>query len=71
MAESGLAAFYRTYAARCVEMSRNATDMASKFTLLGMAQAWLALADQAENREPNGPVGIGRHDLTAASTEPR
>ena len=50
MAESGLAAFYRIYAARCVDMSREAPDIASKFTLLGMAQAWLALADQAATR---------------------
>jgi hypothetical protein len=56
MAENGLAGFYRTYAARCIEMSREAPDVASKFTLLGMAQAWLALADKAETREPRGQV---------------
>ena len=55
MAVSGLAAFYRTYAARCVEMSRETPDVAGRFTLLGMAQAWLMLADQAETREPLGP----------------
>jgi len=56
MAENGLAAFYRTYAARCIEISREASDVASKFTLLGMAQAWLALADQAETRELRGQI---------------
>jgi hypothetical protein len=54
MAESSLAAFYRSYAARCLEMSREVPDVGSKFTLLGMAQAWLALADKAETRKPRG-----------------
>jgi hypothetical protein len=57
MAESGLAAFYRTYAARCVEVSREVPDIASKFTLLGMAQVWLALADQAETSSRVGRKG--------------
>ena len=48
MAEIDLTAFYRAYATRCGAMSREVPDAASKFTLLGMAQAWLALADQAE-----------------------
>jgi hypothetical protein len=61
MAESGLAAFYRTYEARCVEMSREVPDIASKFTLLGTALAWLALADHADAREP-----VPRRAITAA-----
>jgi hypothetical protein len=60
MAESGLAAFYRLYAARCVEMSRDVPDIASKFTLLGMAQAWLALADQAESRVQVAGAGTAK-----------
>ena len=61
MAQSGLAAFYRTYAARCVEMPRDVPDVASKFTLLGMAQAWLALADQAETGG-QVPGALSHHD---------
>jgi hypothetical protein len=41
-------AFYRLYAAHCVEMARHISDPENKATLLVMAQAWLTLADQAQ-----------------------
>jgi hypothetical protein len=37
---------YRSYAARCVRISRNVSDPAGKLMLLEMAQSWLKLADQ-------------------------
>ncbi len=38
---------YRSYAARCVRISRNVSDPAGKIVLLEMAQSWLKLAEQA------------------------
>jgi hypothetical protein len=38
---------YRSYAARCIEISRNIQDPAGKLVLLEMAQSWLKLAEQA------------------------
>jgi hypothetical protein len=40
-------AAYRRYAAHCVEIVHDLADQHRKATLLAMAQAWLALADQA------------------------
>jgi hypothetical protein len=48
MAENVGAAFYLDYAAHCVEISRQVSDPVSRGTLLTMAQAWLALAEQAD-----------------------
>jgi hypothetical protein len=43
---------YRSYAARCVKISRNIPNPAGKLVLLEMAQAWLKLAeDAAEDAE--------------------
>jgi hypothetical protein len=39
---------YRVRAKSCMQLARNATDADSKMLLLDMAQAWLALAEQAE-----------------------
>ena len=38
---------YRSYAAKCVKISRNIPDPAEKLVLLAMAQSWLKLAEQA------------------------
>ena len=47
---------YRSYAAKCVAISRNISDPTGKLVLLEMAQSWLKLAEQAvEGAEP--PVG--------------
>jgi hypothetical protein len=58
---------YRSYAARCTEISRNIQDPAGKLVLLEMAQSWLKLAEQAaewaetlvvyEAAVPNAPQG--------------
>jgi hypothetical protein len=38
-------AVYRLNAANCVEMAKESSESDQKLTLLGMAQAWLRLAD--------------------------
>ena len=38
---------YRSYAAKCVKLSRNVLDPTAKLVLLEMAQSWLNLAEQA------------------------
>lgn len=38
---------YRSYAAKCVAISRNISDPAGKLVLLEMAQSWLSLAELA------------------------
>ena len=43
---SALVERYRSYAARCVRISRNVSDPAGKIMLLEMAQSWLKLAEQ-------------------------
>jgi len=48
MAETGAAAYYRLYAARCLEMSREKPNAPNRASLLAMAQVWMALADQAD-----------------------
>jgi len=51
---------YRSYAAKCVKISRNIPDPAEKLVLLAMAQSWLKLAEQAaEGAETAVP-----HELT-------
>lgn len=42
------AAYYRDYAAHCVEIAHDTVDAARKAVLLNMAQAWLVLADLAD-----------------------
>ena len=54
-----IGALYRLYAAHCVGIARDVVDSARKLALLDMAQAWVALAEQAEN---NG------HSATARET---
>jgi len=71
MAENGGAAYYRLYAARCIEMSREAPNDANRMSLLTMAQVWIALADQADRNqnsiapEPVGPVAQQRQQPQA------
>jgi hypothetical protein len=58
---------YRSYAATCIEISRNIQDPAGKLVILEMAQSWLKLAEQAaewaetvvayEAAVPNAPQG--------------
>jgi hypothetical protein len=48
MASENTAPIYRLYAAECVEIARSTQDPGNMTRLLAMAQAWLALADQAD-----------------------
>jgi hypothetical protein len=48
MAEGELPATYRLHAAHCTEIAANTADIKNKLTLLGMARAWLLLAERAE-----------------------
>jgi hypothetical protein len=48
MSRSRASELYRSYACRCVEISYKAPDSENKLALLNMAQAWLALAEQAD-----------------------
>jgi hypothetical protein len=44
---------YRSYAAQCLAISRNVSDLTGKLVLLEMAQSWLKLAEQAgEDADP-------------------
>jgi hypothetical protein len=47
MAQVGQVGAYQLRAAQCVRLAHAATDPEAKLTLLDMAQAWLALAEQA------------------------
>jgi hypothetical protein len=51
---------YRSYAAKCVKISRNIPDPSEKLVLLVMAQSWLKLAEQAaeaaETAVPHEPA---------------
>jgi hypothetical protein len=51
MSSTGTAGLYRLYAARCIELSRHLADIDGRAVLLNMAQAWIALADQAEKND--------------------
>ena len=46
MAEGGAADVYRLSAEKCLELAHTIKDLESKRTLLGMANAWLTLAEQ-------------------------
>jgi hypothetical protein len=37
---------YRSYAAKCIKISRNISDPIGKLVLLEMAQTWLKLGEQ-------------------------
>ncbi len=43
-----LAHRYREHAAHCLKIAQDVADLRSKLSLLDMAQAWVALAEQAE-----------------------
>ncbi len=47
MSVSDIVAVYRLNAAKCLEVAQGSSDVESKLVLLNMAQAWLALAEQA------------------------
>ncbi len=47
MSSSDLASAYRLHAAKCIQIAHQSSNPESKLALLDMAQAWLALAEQA------------------------
>jgi hypothetical protein len=50
-----LIARYRSYAAKCIKISRNTSDPIGKLVLLEMAQTWLKLAEQATDAAEASP----------------
>jgi hypothetical protein len=48
---------YRSYAARCLAISRNVSDLTGKLVLLEMAQSWLKLAEQA-GEDAAAPISL-------------
>lgn len=48
---SEMAARYRGYAAKCIALAHELSGETEKLSLLDMAQAWRALADQALRNE--------------------
>jgi hypothetical protein len=46
-----LAAHYRGYAAQCVIVAQHQHSAGDRLTLINMAQAWSALAEQTEKSE--------------------
>jgi hypothetical protein len=56
MSPAELTAAFRLYAARCIEIAQDLPDAQRRASLLTMAQAWFALADQVER---NGGVIAG------------
>lgn len=51
MSPAELAAFYRQHAGSCFSLARKIGGSVEKLTLIDMAQAWMALAAQAEKNE--------------------
>jgi hypothetical protein len=51
MSPAEFAARYRECAAKCFMIARTFDDVPEKLSLLDMAQAWMALAEQAEKNE--------------------
>jgi hypothetical protein len=51
MTPGELAARYRDYAAKCLTIAQRQESADEKLALIGMAQAWVALAEQAEKNE--------------------
>jgi hypothetical protein len=47
---------YRSYAAKCIAISRNISDPAGKLILLEMAQGWLTLAERAAREAEAGVI---------------
>jgi|AmaraimetFIIA100_FD_contig_71_1855740_length_621_multi_3_in_0_out_0_2 hypothetical protein len=56
MSPAELTAAFRLYAAHCIEIAQELPSPNRRATLLTMAQAWFALADQVEN---NGGLVVG------------
>jgi hypothetical protein len=64
MSPAELTATFRLYAAHCIEITQELPSPDRRATLLTMAQAWFALADQVEK---NGGLVVG---VSVASPQP-
>ncbi len=61
------AELYRTHAAQCIKLAQSIGELAGKLSLLDMAQAWIALAEQAEK---NGETVLVYETPMAPSRSP-
>jgi hypothetical protein len=52
MPADGQQEVYKVHAATCLEIARKTGDREGKIALLGIARAWLALADQHAGAAP-------------------
>ena len=57
MSSDRLVERYRSYAAKCVKISRNVSDPIGKLVLLEMAQSWLELAERSVDNAEITVVG--------------
>jgi len=71
MDDTGATAYYRLYAARCLEMSREAPNEANRASLLNMAQVWMALADQADKSREIRPEPVVPRRPAAPTAAPQ
>jgi hypothetical protein len=55
MTSAQLATRYRLHAADCIKLAQSIAEAAGKLSLLNMAQAWVALAEQADK---NGATAL-------------
>lgn len=51
MTPAGIAARYRGYAAECLIIAQKQENATERLILIDMAQAWVALAEQAEKNQ--------------------
>lgn len=56
MTAAELATRYRLHAADCIKLAQSIAEAAGKLSLLDMAQAWIALAEQAVKNGETVPV---------------
>ena len=60
---------YHHEAAECVRLAEQTTDPTTKMVSVGLAQAWLQLAELAEN-DNNKPAAKAANEATAADPVP-
>jgi hypothetical protein len=65
MTPAEIAARYRDYAAKCLIVAQTQENVSERLVLIHMAQAWIALADQAEKNQSlpivyETPPSLGR-----------
>ena len=56
----------RSYAARCLAITRNVSDLTGKLVLVEMAQSWLKLAEQA-GEDAEAPISLTNSRLLIRS----